>query len=148
MADAKKYENGGTSNGSQLNGMPQSNASSTCSSGSNGELPNGATALTNGYVPSTAATTTNSAVAGLANALYGSYASNSPYRTTLTSPPEQTTILQLGQTLAGVPQETVPYVMNNFAQMVSVCGGGIVDHSLVGVGRNAEGGRLNFGTNR
>ncbi|KAI6222393.1 Nuclear hormone receptor family member nhr-28 [Aphelenchoides fujianensis] len=116
VPEVKKFDSGATSNGSQLNGMPQSNASSTCSSNSNGEPPNGGIGLSNGYsyVPATAATTANSAVAGLANALYGS---NSPYRTTLTSPPEQTTILQLGQTLAGVPQETVPYVMNNFAQM-------------------------------
>ncbi|KAI6226622.1 Nuclear hormone receptor family member nhr-28 [Aphelenchoides besseyi] len=120
FADAgelKKYDNLAhiSTNGSQLNGMPQSNASSTCSSGS-GEMQNGSTSLSNGYAQPTA--NANSTVAGLASALYGSYSANNslPYRT-ISSPPEQTTILQLGQTLAGVPQETVPYVMNNFANM-------------------------------
>lgn len=59
------------------------------------------------------------AVAGLANALYNNYNGQATtYQTLTTSPHEQTAILHLGQTLASVPQESVPYVMNNFANMV------------------------------
>ncbi|KAI6234713.1 Nuclear hormone receptor family member nhr-28 [Aphelenchoides fujianensis] len=45
VPEVKKFESGATSNGSQLNGMPQSNASSTCSSNSNGEQANGGIGL-------------------------------------------------------------------------------------------------------
>jgi hypothetical protein len=73
-------------------------------------------------------------VAGLANALYSGYATSSTpattaYRHLTTSPPEQTAILQLGHSLAGVPQEGVPYV--NFANMVSIKLYSVLEFKLV-----------------
>jgi hypothetical protein len=95
--------------------MPQSN-SSTCSSVASGDRTsnNSNLNLITGYQqPQTTLSNQGNAVAGLANALYSNY-SNGQTRASSYSQPEQT-ILHLGQTL-----ETVPYMMNNFANMVKV----------------------------
>lgn len=120
-------------------GMPQSNASSTCSSVGSGNFNKfliknynlnnfiGDPASNNGanlnlistyQQPQTTLSAHSGTVAGLANALYNNYnnQANNTLAYRITTPPEQNAILHLGQTLTNIPQETVPY---NFTSMVS-----------------------------